>query len=585
MGSGAKTSGALLAAWLVLMAPGLAVAQAPVAATSELRDLVDHYSEDRAALLRRYDAEYSPVRRARLRSFHSDWQDRLGELDFEALGVEGRIDFLLLEAELRYRLELLAREEEIFEEMAPLLPFAGTIFGLHEARRDRIPVDAHSAADTLDALCARIADARRTIPELGTPGDEPLAPEVQRASRTVAWRAAAAVDGLRGDLGRWYRYHDGYDPLFSWWASAPYERADSLLEAYASFLRRDIVGVEEGETEPIIGDPIGAEGLAAHLRHEMIPYEPDELLAVAEAEFEWVETEMRRAAADMGFGEDWRGALERVKSLHVEPGDQPRVVRDLAYEAERFVAERDLVTVPPLASEIWRMEMMSPERQLVNPFFTGGEVISVSFPTDAMEHGDKLMSMRGNNVPFSRATVHHELIPGHHLQGFMTDRFNTHRRAFRTPFWIEGWPLHWEMLLWDLGFPRTPEERVGMLFWRAHRAARIIFSLSFHLGSMTPREAVDFLVDRVGHERQNAVAEVRRSFAGSYPPLYQAAYMLGGLQIRSLHQELVGSGRMTQREFHDAILRGGPMPIEMLRARLLGLKLPRGYQASWRFAG
>lgn len=45
---------------------------------------------------------------------------------------------------------------------------------------------------------------------------------------------------------------------------------------------------------------------------------------------------------------------------------------------------------------------------------------------------------------------------------------------------------------------------------------------------------------------------------GSYPPLHQAAYMLGALQFRALHQELVGSGRMTDREFHDAILRGGP---------------------------
>src|SRR5205807_1912857 len=104
------------------------------------------------------------------------------------------------------------------------------------------------------------------------------------------------------------------------------------------------------------------------------------------------------------------------------------------------------------------------------------------------------------------------------------------------PFWIEGWALYWEMLMWDQGFPRTPEERVGMLFWRMHRAARILFSLRVHLGKMTPQEAVDFLVERVGHERANAEGEVRRSFNGSYPPLYQAAYMLGGLQFRALQR-------------------------------------------------
>jgi uncharacterized protein (DUF885 family) len=230
------------------------------------------------------------------------------------------------------------------------------------------------------------------------------------------------------------------------------------------------------------------------------------------------------------------------------------------------------------------MEMMSPERQRVAPFFLGGEVIRVSYPTDGMSHEQKLMSMRGNNPHFARATVHHELIPGHHLQGFMTSRYNAHRAAFSTPFWTEGWALYWEMLLWDLGFPRTPEDRIGMLFWRSHRAARIIFSLRFHLGEMSADEAVDFLVERVGHERANAEGEVRRSVAGDYPPLYQAAYMLGGLQFRAMHDALVGAGRMTDRAFHDAILRGGTMPVAMVRTRLIGAQVDRNDVGGWRFA-
>ncbi|MEJ1972308.1 MAG: hypothetical protein WDM96_07550 [Lacunisphaera sp.] len=44
-------------------------------------------------------------------------------------------------------------------------------------------------------------------------------------------------------------------------------------------------------------------------------------------------------------------------------------------------------------------------------------------------------------------------------------------------------------------------------------------------------------------------------------------------------------GRMTEKQFHDRILEGGTMPIEMVRARLLGLKLPRDYRASWKFVG
>ena len=177
------------------------------------------------------------------------------------------------------------------------------------------------------------------------------------------------------------------------------------------------------------------------------------------------------------------------------------------------------ITIPKICRETWRMEMMSPERQKVSPYFTGGEVIRVSFPTHGMEHASKLMSMRGNNIHFARATVHHELIPGHHLQLYMADRHRTHRKIFRTPFLVEGWALYWEMRLWDLGFQKSPSNRVGMLFWRMHRGARIIVSLGFHLGTMSPEEMVTFLVDRVGHEPDAAEAEVRRYIADSYGPV------------------------------------------------------------------
>jgi uncharacterized protein (DUF885 family) len=391
------------------------------------------------------------------------------------------------------------------------------------------------------------------------------------------------VESLRGTLGGWYRSYTGYDPLFTWWVADPFKKADAALFAYSNLLKERVVGAKAGQDEPIVGEPIGEKGLEADLAHEMIPYTAKELIAVADREFAWCEAEMKKASREMGFGDDWKAALEKVKTKHVGPGQQPELIRKLALEAIDFVEKRDLVTVPPLAKEIWRVEMMSPERQKVSPFFTGGEVISVAFPTDAMSHDDKLMSLRGNNIHFSRATVHHEIIPGHHLQQFMYQRHNTHRRAFYTPFWIEGWALYWEMLLWDQNFAKSPEDRVGMLFWRMHRAARIIFSLNFHLGKMTPQEAIDFLVTRVGHERANATGEVRRSFNGTYPPLYQAGYMLGGLQLRALHRDLVESGKMTNRQFHDSVLQGGIMPIEMVRARLANAPLQRDYAPSWRF--
>ena len=547
---------------------------APIAGQSDLRSFLETYQQDRGALLRRWDAEYSPTRRERLIRFYQETQTQLRALNFTTLDREGQVDYVLLDHRLTYERSLLDLEARRAQDMANLVPFAPAVFYLHEARRDLVPVEGRSAADTLVAIVRRADSARAALTAMD---------RARRPSRVTGLRAIEAIDGFRRLLREWYRFSEGYDPVFTWWTREPLGRADSALMRYTQVLRRELVGQAQGEPEPIVGDPIGVEGMRADLAHEMIPYTPQELLAIGEREYAWAEAEMIRASRELGFGDDWRQAVEHVKTLHREPGGQTELSVALAREAEEWLLARDLVTIPPLAREVWRMEMLSPERQRVAPFYLGGETILVSFPTDGMTHEEKLMSMRGNNPHFSRAVVHHELIPGHHLQGFMTNRYFPYRGMFSTPFWGEGWALYWEFRLYDLGFPRSAEDRVGMLFWRMHRAARIIFSLKFHLGEMTPQQAIDFLVDRVGHERANAEAEVRRSFNGTYPPLYQAGYMLGGLQLRALHADLVTTGRMTERDFHDAILQGGRMPIAMVRARLSNEPFDRSGPRAWRF--
>ena len=563
------------------------------AATSELRDVVARYSADRDALGRRYDDDYSPERRLMLRDFYGAWLQKLGSIDFAKLSEDGRVDWILLRAEVVHEQALLDREERRIAEVKPLIPFADTIFALEDARRRLEFVDPPAAGRTLAWLAARVSSFSIAVspglPVLsGRPGsgnpNKAVGDSLGGPTRVRAYHAWEILRTLRETLSHWYKFYDGYDPLFTWWAKEPYQKADSALDAYGKTLRQDLVGWKPGDDEPIVGLPIGRDGLLTDLKREMIPYTPDELIAIARREFAWCQAEMRKAARDMGLGDDWRAALERVKQDNVPPGQQTTLVRDLAREAIAYVEEHDLVTVPPLAKDMWRMEMLSPQAQKASPFFLGGEEILVSYPTDAMTEEDKLMSMRGNNRHFARATVFHELIPGHELQGFMNDRYNAQRQIFFTPFYIEGNSFYWETLLWDLDFTHTPEDRVGALFWRMHRAARIIFSLNFHLGNWTPQQAIDFLVDSVGHERANATAEVRRSFNGDYSPLYQVAYMIGGLQFRALHHELVDAGKMTNRQFHDAILHQGPIPLEMVRAELEHRPLTRDFVPAWRFA-
>jgi hypothetical protein len=565
--------------------------------TSELTNIVERFTLDQQTLNRRYDADDSPAKRKRMRAFYDEWRARLREHDFDRLSQEGRVDYVLLDNYLIHQLALLDRDAKQRAESAPLLPFGDRLLALQDSRRSLETINSPALARTLadvakqvDSLRALFEPAPQRAAGGGSPQDSarPRA-AAPRVSRTVANRSAEEIDALRRVLTGWYRFYDGYDPMFTWWTRDPYRKLDSALVRYSRTLRERVVGIRAADvaanTGPIIGDPIGADGLQEDLRFEMIPYSAEELIAIAEREYAFSLSEVKKASRQMGFGDDWKAAMEKVKNTYVEPGKQPDVIRDLARQAEAFFDQHDWVTIPPLAREDWNMEMMAPERQRVSPFFLGGQSIIVSYPTAEMTDEEKLMSMRGNNPHFSHATVFHELNPGHHLQGFMAARYNSHRQPFRTPFWGEGNALYWEMFLWDTGrFHVSPEDRIGALFWRMHRSARIIFSLNFHLGKMTPEQAVQFLVDTVNFERANADGEVRRSFGGQYSPLYQAAYMLGGLQLRALYKELVGGRKMTDRQFHDAVLQGGPMPITMIRARLGNTPLTRAGAPPWRFA-
>ena len=591
--------------------------------TSEMRPIIEYYIADRGSLQRSFFVNNSPARRERFRKFFQDALDRIQKLNFDAMSEAGKVDYILFRNHLEHELRQLDIEEKQQAEIAPLIPFGKTIVDLEEARRRMDPIDSAKAATTLNALKKQVEDTRRQV-EAGLRGGEN--PEAIKPKKTVAFRAVNAINSLRGNLRNWYTFYNGYDPVFTWWAEQPEKELDDAMSAYATLLNERIVGVRStstgqqgqqgagprggagpggaggqgpgggggfqrpgaaqarpGDNSDIIGDPIGRDALISELQYEMIPYTPEELIAFAEKEFAWCENEMKKASRELGYGDDWKKALEHVKNLYVDPGKQPELIRDLALEAIKYVDDHDLITVPQLARDTWRMEMMTPERQLVSPFFLGGETILVSYPTNTMSHEQKMMSMRGNNPHFSRATVFHELIPGHHLQGFMNARYKPYRGLFGTPFWTEGGALYWELLFWDMGFPKTPENKIGMLFWHMHRCARIIFSLSFHLEKMTPQQCIDFLVDRVGHERDNATAEVRRSFDGSYGPLYQISYLIGAKQFYALHHELVDSGKMKNREYHDLIYKENRIPVEMVRAILTNQKLTRDFKTSWRF--
>jgi len=567
----------LFACWFGVKAQ---VSTEPYIPCQEIPYLMKQFEADEAAIYRFYSPSEnapryrsvkgmgSPDRQKRLKALDEAYLKRLKEVDFDVLPQECKVDYLLFVRDLQENLHQLEKITEQMETLKDWFPFADSIFALERLRRRGNPVDAPKVAATF-------ATIGKEIPALITKlRNIALEPEQIRAAQdevTLLRKTAASV----------FRFYDGYDPAFSWWVPHEYHRVDSLLGHFGEvFLQKQ----QPNRLGIFTRTPIGREELVRLLQLEFVNYSPEELLAIAYKEMDWCQQEMLKASQELGFGKDWKAALEKVKTSAVPPGQQPQVIRKLYEESVDFLKKNDLITIPELAEETWGMIMMSPERQRSNAFFTGGWEISITYPTNTMDFDLAKMRMLGNNPYFSRATVHHELIAGHNLEFFMNARHRTYRN-FDTPFWMEGWALYWEMLLWDKGFARTPEEKIGMLFWRKYRCARIIFQLNYHLGKWTAEQCADFLVDEVGHERANVESELNWPLSRDSDafPLYQVSYYIGGLQFYALRREVLEASKMTEKKFHDTVLQLNAMPVEMIRSIIMEKALTSTYQTAWKF--
>jgi len=551
---------------------------------------------DRSALAQSLDLSFSSKDMDRMQHFYEEALKQVRKVPMGKQTTAGKVDLLLICDRIEAAIDALNDRRMIYEADKGYYPFSDDIIDLVKKRRKLEELVEQDVAAQLDDIIKSVKEGRKALEADWEKGQKKKDESAEKSDNKEAdktqdetpkpfpkWRAvriSSDIGNLKNQLDKWYKHYAVYRPGFEWWMKATYEDARKQLEEYEKWTREKVAEKNENS---LIGRPIGEKRLNEMIRHEIIPYDARELLKIGEAEYDWCLKEMKKASKELGK-KDWHAGLEYVKDQFVPPGEQDELVAQYAREAADFVIERDLLTVPKLCREAWTVNMVEEKRQKTMPYalYSGNKVI-VAYAGSGMGHEQKLMSMRANNLHATRLVVPHEVIPGHHLQMFYAQRYRPDRRMFRTPFHVEGWALYWETRLWDLEWQRNPEDRIGMLFWRMHRCARIIVTMKFHLGEMTPDEMVQFLIDDVGHEDEQAQAEVRRYITTGYSPLYQAAYMIGGQQFRSLHAELVQEAGWSEKKFHDSILKLGTMPVEMIRAELTNQKLDWNFKTNWKF--
>src|SRR5215470_11118720 len=192
-----------------------AVSEIPNGPERDMRDVIERYVADRGSLNRFFAIPMSPARHARFKQFYAEWLERLQRINFDALGQDGRVDYLLFKNHLDHELRQLDIQARAFAEAQPLVPFASSIIELEEARRRMEPIDSAKTAALLTKLNKQIQETRK-----GFEAEVKTGPA--KVKKTVANRAVTIVNSLRTTLKNWFGFYDGYDPVFTWWVAEPY---------------------------------------------------------------------------------------------------------------------------------------------------------------------------------------------------------------------------------------------------------------------------------------------------------------------------------------------------------------------------
>jgi uncharacterized protein (DUF885 family) len=180
-----------------------------------------------------------------------------------------------------------------------------------------------------------------------------------------------------------------------------------------------------------------------------------------------------------------------------------------------------------------------------------------------------------------KTTVHHEGVPGHHLQisqaVYNRGELNTWRRQLAGPSGhVEGWALYAERLMEQLGFLDDDGDRLGMLDGQRMRAARVVLDIGVHLqktnpdgGGWTWEYALDFMRQNVNMDDAFVRFEVGRYFGW---PGQAPSYKVGQRVWESIRDEVAAreGGAFDLKAFHQRALALGGVGLDTLRSALLG---------------
>jgi uncharacterized protein (DUF885 family) len=292
---------------------------------------------------------------------------------------------------------------------------------------------------------------------------------------------------------------------------------------------------------------------------------PDEIHQLGLREIDRIQAEMTAIAKKAGFAD----LASFRASLKTNPKYIPTSADQILDDFRRYIAQME-----PKLPELFTLLPKAPVTvEAILAFQSAAATHYVTGTPDGKRPGRVVVAtskFEERSLIDDEAIAYHEGVPGHHMQLSVQQqltglpKFRLHGLGFNA--YIEGWALYAEELGKEVGFYQDPVSDYGRLSSELFRAVRLVVDTGIHSKGWSRDQVVDFFRKSGAIDEPSIQSETDRYIAW---PAQALSYKLGQLKIRELRERArkeLGP-KFDIRKFHDEMLDGGTLPLDLLEAR------------------
>jgi uncharacterized protein (DUF885 family) len=292
---------------------------------------------------------------------------------------------------------------------------------------------------------------------------------------------------------------------------------------------------------------------------------PDEIHQLGLREIDRIQAEMTAIAKRQGFAD----LASFRASLKTNPKYVPASSEQILDDYRRYIAQMELKL-----ADLFTLLPKSPVTVEAIPAFQSTAATHyVSGTADGKRPGRVVVATSNfaeRSLINDEAIAYHEGVPGHHMQISVQQqltglpKFRLHGLGINA--YTEGWALYAEQLGKEVGFYQDPVSDYGRLSSELFRAVRLVVDTGIHSKGWTRDQVVDFFRKSGSVDEPTIQTETDRYISW---PAQALSYKLGQLKFRELRdraQRELGP-KFDIRKFHDEMLNGGSLPLDLLDAR------------------